>query len=94
MIKRSIYQEIELPSEKEFMNLGPPEFTSSVDEHDIMLNRLKFELQERVRLDSELALLKATRDERLQRNKGIMEELDQIDKEVEQLVQVRINHDD
>lgn len=49
----------DLISESEFLQRAPKELTESQDEHQRMLNRLTFELEERKRLCSDLEELKA-----------------------------------
>lgn len=49
---RSIYQDVPLYTLDEFQNLAPPEARTDVvlkDDHQLMLNRLSFELAERQR---------------------------------------------
>jgi Fms-interacting protein/Thoc5 len=48
-LRRSIYQDIELISEEEFLSTAPPELTQDSNPHARMINRLKFEHQERLR---------------------------------------------
>jgi THO complex subunit 5 len=52
MTYRSIYQDVVLHSPDEFMELAPTEMKTPeilADEHQLLLNRLKFELAERQR---------------------------------------------
>lgn len=46
---RSIYQDVPLYTLDEFVQLAPPEARTEGDEHQLMLNRLSFELVERQR---------------------------------------------
>lgn len=48
-ICRSIYQGIPLISEDEFVKTAPSEFAQDSDPHIRMINRLKFEHEERLR---------------------------------------------
>lgn len=51
---KSIYQDVELVPEDEFLAKAPSELTSSSDDpHQRMLNRLKYEMMERIRLEQE-----------------------------------------
>ena len=57
---RSIYEEVPLLPVEEFVQLAPPEARSEEvlrDEHQLMLNRLSFELAERQRFASFSRLL-------------------------------------
>ncbi|KAL9936917.1 hypothetical protein V8E36_004152 [Tilletia maclaganii] len=53
---RSIYQDVDMPSEAEFRQTAPPALRSPDildDEHKLMVSRLEHELAERQRLDTE-----------------------------------------
>ena len=55
----SVYQDIQMYSVEQFIELSPPEAHTQEalsDEHQLMLNRLGFELVERQRFDSEISI--------------------------------------
>ncbi|KAI8927829.1 Fms-interacting protein-domain-containing protein, partial [Entophlyctis helioformis] len=81
----TIYQDLPLHSVEEFLQLAPPEWTdpSSVqDEHQLMLNRLRFELAERKRLYQVLVAHRADKETLQAENKALSDELDQIDRDL------------
>lgn len=47
--KSSIYQDINLVPQEDFLVRAPPELTSTTDPHQLMINQLDFELSERLR---------------------------------------------
>ncbi|KAI0254382.1 Fms-interacting protein-domain-containing protein [Lactifluus subvellereus] len=101
----SVYQDIQMYSIEQFIELSPPEaHTEDVltNEHQLMLNRLGFELVERQRLDRKVKALAQEKEEILKTSKAqaaIMESVkvqieallktaSEIGKKVEELVPV------
>src|ERR1700722_6180462 len=63
MRNRSIYQDVPLYTLEEFIVLAPPQARTDAvlaDNHQLMLNRLSFELAERQRSAPSLSLKRAT----------------------------------
>ncbi|RKO91334.1 THO complex, subunit 5, partial [Blyttiomyces helicus] len=84
------YQNVELVSEDEFMRTAPAILSTEIDPHARMLNRLQFELDERKRLVDEEKELVAKRDALIKENKAKKAELENLDKDLEALVKVRV----
>ncbi|KAF8484939.1 Fms-interacting protein-domain-containing protein [Russula ochroleuca] len=69
----SVYQDIQMYSVEQFIELSPPEAHSEdalSDEHQLMLNRLGFELVERQRLDRRVKELAQEKEELLKTSKS------------------------
>ncbi|KAJ3035099.1 THO complex subunit 5 [Rhizophlyctis rosea] len=86
----TIYQDVDLQSEEDFRRTAPPELTSTTDDHQFMLNRLKFEMDERIRMEAEEKELLATKDRLTKANKEKTHDLENLDKELEAFVQASI----
>jgi len=69
----SVYQDIQMYSVEQFIELSPPEAHSDdvlANEHQLMLNRLGFELVERQRLDQRAKELAQEKEELLKSSKS------------------------
>ncbi|ORX87737.1 hypothetical protein K493DRAFT_319626 [Basidiobolus meristosporus CBS 931.73] len=75
----SIYQDLELVPESEFLEKASGELTEPKDSHLRMLNRLKFEQLERIRLDAEKKELMALKLKLIKLNKEKKLALEKID---------------
>ncbi|KAK9768406.1 hypothetical protein K7432_001007 [Basidiobolus ranarum] len=75
----SIYQDLELVPEAEFLEKAGNELTESSDPHTRMINRLKFEQLERMRLDIEKKELMALKLKLIKLNKEKKLALEKID---------------
>ncbi|KAF8655261.1 hypothetical protein AX16_003162 [Volvariella volvacea WC 439] len=85
----SIYQDIPLHPLDQFIRLAPEEArTEEVmnDEHQLMLNRLSFELAERQRLDLKKKELTQKRDDLLKESRSKVATMDSVKAQIEQLV--------
>ncbi|KAJ8472337.1 hypothetical protein ONZ45_g16686 [Pleurotus djamor] len=81
----SIYQDIPLYSLEDFMRLAPPEAHTD-DEHQLMLNRLAFELAERQRLDTRKKELMQQKEDLLKESKAQVSTMDNVKSQIEALV--------
>jgi len=82
----SIYQDVPLHSEEEYLELAPEEARTPdilADQHQLMLHRLNFELSERIRLDKEKKQLAAEKERLLAENKKAEAELDALGNELD-----------
>ncbi|KAF8195874.1 Fms-interacting protein-domain-containing protein [Mycena galopus ATCC 62051] len=87
----SVYQDIPLYTLEEFKLLAPPEARSDdvlFDEHQLLLNRLSFELVERQRLDKMKNELMQQKEELLKESKAKLNTIDSIKSQIETLVKV------
>ncbi|TFK28722.1 hypothetical protein FA15DRAFT_664757 [Coprinopsis marcescibilis] len=85
----SIYQDVPLHSLEEFKVLAPEEARNPevlVDEHQLMLNRLSFELAERQRLDQRRRELVRHKEELLKESKANAATTDSVKSQIELLV--------
>ncbi|KAH7105657.1 THO complex, subunit 5 [Auriculariales sp. MPI-PUGE-AT-0066] len=74
----SIYEDIPLHTREEFERFAPENASHAVDDHQLMLSRLGFELSERQRLDARRRELTARRDALLKSVKHQQEKLDAV----------------
>ncbi|KAG6817420.1 hypothetical protein H0H87_009065 [Tephrocybe sp. NHM501043] len=85
----SIYQDVPLYSLEEFTRLAPEAArTEDVlsDEHQLMLNRLSFELAERQRLDLKKKELAQRKEELLKESKTKASTMDSVKTQIDQLI--------
>ncbi|KAF8739236.1 hypothetical protein AX14_010400 [Amanita brunnescens Koide BX004] len=85
----SIYQDVPLYSIEEFQTLAPEEARTEevlADEHQLMLNRLSFELVERQRLDQRKKELLQEKEELLKESKSKVTTMDSIKVQVDTLM--------
>ncbi|KAF9534311.1 Fms-interacting protein-domain-containing protein [Crepidotus variabilis] len=85
----TIYQEVPLYSIDEFKRLAPTDAHSQsvlADEHQLMLNRLSFELVERQRLDQKRKELIQQKEDLLKESKAKVSTLDNVKSQIELLV--------
>ncbi|EPQ59250.1 hypothetical protein GLOTRDRAFT_33218 [Gloeophyllum trabeum ATCC 11539] len=69
----SIYQDVPIYEMEEFLQLAPAELRTEevlADEHQLLLNRLSFELSERQKLSQRYEELRARRDQMLKESKA------------------------
>ncbi|KAM3586150.1 hypothetical protein VKS41_002678 [Umbelopsis sp. WA50703] len=83
---RSIYQDIALISEEEFVNTALSEFTQDTDPHMRMINRLKFEHQERLRLKKVLEDLNQERLQLLKEHRLEGSQLEDLDSQLDEIL--------
>ncbi|KAH8550549.1 Fms-interacting protein-domain-containing protein [Umbelopsis sp. PMI_123] len=83
---RSIYQDIELVSEEEFLNAAPPDLTQDTNPHARMINRLKFEHQERLRLKQVLEDLNQERLQLIKEHRLEGSQLEDLDSQLDDIV--------
>ncbi|KAG2077400.1 hypothetical protein BDR04DRAFT_541611 [Suillus decipiens] len=85
----SIYQDVPLYSLSEFKTLAPPEARSDdvlQNPHQLMLNRLGFELVERQRLDQKRKELTAQKEELLKHSKLKLATVESVKTQIESLM--------
>lgn len=85
----SIYQDVPLYSLPEFKTLAPPEARSDdvlQNVHQLMLNRLSFELVERQRLDQKRKELTAQKEELLKHSKLKLATVESVKTQIESLM--------
>ncbi|TFY54067.1 hypothetical protein EVJ58_g9077 [Rhodofomes roseus] len=85
----SVYQDIPVHSLEEFVELAPVEAKSEVvlsDEHQLMLNRLSFELAERQRLDQKRKELAKQKEELLKQSKAKLATMDSVKAQIDSLI--------
>ncbi|KAI9474611.1 hypothetical protein LPJ78_004787 [Coemansia sp. RSA 989] len=76
----TIYQDIDLVPEAEFLETAPPEFQTDIDTpHKLMLARLRYEIHQRDLLMTEAARARARRDELRAAKRKRIERLEKID---------------
>ncbi|THV08544.1 hypothetical protein K435DRAFT_847399 [Dendrothele bispora CBS 962.96] len=90
----SVYQEVPLYSLEEFVQLAPeeartPEVLS--DEHQLMLNRLSFELAERQRLDQRKRELLQAKEDLLKESKSKLNTMENVKAQIETLVKTALD---
>ncbi|KAF7721496.1 hypothetical protein EC973_004545 [Apophysomyces ossiformis] len=85
---RSVYQDIDLVPYDEFCTRAPQEYlVDKENPHTLMINRLKFEYEERSRLKEQQEKLQAERLLLIKENRKAQEKLDRFDKLLDDLVQ-------
>ncbi|KAI0003077.1 Fms-interacting protein-domain-containing protein [Russula compacta] len=85
----SVYQDIQMYSVEQFIELSPQEAHSEdvlSDEHQLMLNRLGFELVERQRLDRKVKELAQEKEELLKTSKSQSATIENVKVQVETLL--------
>ncbi|KZT12747.1 uncharacterized protein LAESUDRAFT_709935 [Laetiporus sulphureus 93-53] len=85
----SIYQDIPLYSIEEFTQLAPEEARTEgvlADEHQLMLNRLSFELVERQRLDQKQKDILKEKEELLKESKAKLATMESVKTQVDTLI--------
>ncbi|KAG0709649.1 Fms-interacting protein-domain-containing protein [Suillus ampliporus] len=85
----SIYQDVPLYSLPEFKNLAPPEARSDdvlQNTHQLMLNRLSFELVERQRLDQKRKELTSQKEDLLKQSKLKLATVESVKTQIESLM--------
>ncbi|KAJ3051551.1 hypothetical protein HK097_007431 [Rhizophlyctis rosea] len=80
------YQDIKLVSKEQFLRNAPEELISATDEHQLMLNQLKYEMSERIALEQKEKILLARKEKLLQENKKKKEDMDAMEKELETFI--------
>jgi THO complex subunit 5 len=88
----TIYQDIPLLSVSEFEAQAPTELkllTPASDPHQMMLNRLTFELQERKRLAERVKSLQEKKTAIEKANKGLALDVTKLDSDIDALLTVR-----
>jgi len=83
----SIYQDVPLYNMEQFKELAPPEALVK-DEHQLMLNRLSFELAERQRLELKKKQLSTQKEELLQESKAKQVTYDNVKSQVDKLMKM------
>ncbi|CAO3686021.1 unnamed protein product [Umbelopsis vinacea] len=83
---RSIYQDIELISEEDFLATASPELTQETDPHARMINRLKFEHQERLRLKKVLEDLNQERLQLIKEHRMEGSQLEDLDSQLDDIL--------
>jgi len=83
----SIYQDVPLHTAEEFKQLAPPAAVVD-DEHQLMLNRLSFELAERNRLELKRKELIAQKDQLLKESKTKQATFDNVKTQVDKLMKM------
>ncbi|KAF5369920.1 hypothetical protein D9758_001036 [Tetrapyrgos nigripes] len=84
----SVYQEVPLYTLEEFVELAPEEARTPdvlADEHQLMLNRLSFELAERQRLDQRKRELLQAKEDLLKESKAKLSTLESVKTQIEML---------
>ncbi|TFY78845.1 hypothetical protein EWM64_g5166 [Hericium alpestre] len=87
----SIYQDIPMYSTEEFVQLAPPEARTEAvmsNEHQLMLNRLGFELVERQRLDKRAKELAQQKEELLKESKAKAAVVDNVKVQIDTLMKM------
>ncbi|OBZ88774.1 THO complex subunit 5 [Choanephora cucurbitarum] len=85
---RSVYQDIELTPLEEFKAKADPEFLQNLDDpHQLMINRLKYELVVRKALKEQQEALQLKRAELIKENRKAQKKVDQFDKLLDDFVQ-------
>jgi len=87
LLPSSIYQDVPLYNMEQFKELAPPEALVN-DEHQLMLNRLSFELAERQRLELKKKQLSAQKEELLQESKAKQVTYDNVKSQVDKLMKM------
>ncbi|KAH9938620.1 Fms-interacting protein-domain-containing protein [Fomitopsis serialis] len=85
----SVYQDVPVHSLEEFVELAPGEAKSQIvlsDDHQLMLNRLSFELAERQRLDQKYKELAKQKEELLKQSKAKLATMDSVKAQIDSLI--------
>ncbi|KAI0921850.1 hypothetical protein AcW1_004288 [Taiwanofungus camphoratus] len=85
----SVYQDIPLYSMEEFIQLAPESAKTEealLSEHQLMLNRLSFELAERQRLDQKQRELLKQKEELLKESKAKLATMDSVKAQIDTLI--------
>ncbi|KAI0729431.1 Fms-interacting protein-domain-containing protein [Fomitopsis betulina] len=88
----SVYQDVPVHSLDEFVQLAPEEAKSDLvlsNEHQLMLNRLSFELAERQRLDQKHKELTRQKEELLKESKAKLATMDNVKAQIDSLIKAR-----
>ncbi|KAF9994186.1 hypothetical protein BGZ80_007896, partial [Entomortierella chlamydospora] len=84
----TIFQDVPLVSLDEFRETAPTHLIdTAVDEHQLMLNRLQFELEERKRYDAEKRRLLAVKVQLTKANKARKAQINKVEKQLEAYIQ-------
>ncbi|EPQ26921.1 uncharacterized protein PFL1_05556 [Pseudozyma flocculosa PF-1] len=86
---QSIYQDVDLHSEEEFLQIAPEDLKTDEirnDPHLFMLSRLKFELTERKRLEAEKQSLQSQKSAVIRESKEKKIKLEEAEKELKELL--------
>ncbi|CAO3642125.1 unnamed protein product [Cunninghamella blakesleeana] len=84
---RSVYQNVDLIPLDEFLNRAPEQYLEDKDNlHTLMVNRLKFEHEERTSMKLEEEKLQAERKMLIKENRKAQEKLDRFDKLLDDFV--------
>ncbi|KAG8936244.1 hypothetical protein FRC03_004979 [Tulasnella sp. 419] len=89
----SAYQDIPIHPLDEFRELAPDTYQTPeilADEHQLMLNRLEFELSERKRLEEERKTLMAARDKVLKESKEYQNQIDALAERFDALTKMTV----
>ncbi|KAJ2784607.1 THO complex subunit 5 [Coemansia interrupta] len=87
----TIYQHIEIIPLEEFQESAPEEYKQDTDSpHDVMLNRLRFEIDQRDMLMEERAQAKAKRDELRQAKRRRIDKLEKIDSQLQKYIKLMV----
>ncbi|KAI8994728.1 Fms-interacting protein-domain-containing protein [Pilobolus umbonatus] len=85
---RSVYQDVELIPLKDFLSQAGPEYLENSDNpHQLMINRLKYELVVRKELKEQEESLQLERAELIKDNRKAQKKVDQFDKLLDDFVQ-------
>ncbi|KAI9318051.1 Fms-interacting protein-domain-containing protein [Dichotomocladium elegans] len=85
---RSVYQDVDLIDLEEFKARAPEAYSHAQDNpHQLMINRLKFEQEQRLLLKEEQEKLQAERALLIRENRKAQEKLDRFDKCLDDFVQ-------
>ncbi|KAI8351542.1 Fms-interacting protein-domain-containing protein [Blakeslea trispora] len=85
---RSVYQDVELIPLEEFKSKADPTFLQDLDDpHQLMINRLKYELVVRKALKEQQEALQLKRAELIKENRKAQKKVDQFDKLLDDFVQ-------
>ncbi|KAF9922692.1 THO complex subunit 5 [Linnemannia zychae] len=83
----TFYQDVPLVSMEEFREMAPENLNNTTDEHQLMLNRLQFELEERKRYDAEKRRLLAVKVQLTKANKTRKAQLNKVETQLETFIQ-------
>ncbi|KAG0293637.1 hypothetical protein BGZ96_002519 [Linnemannia gamsii] len=83
----TFYQDVPLVPMVEFRNMAPDSLTNAASDHQLMLNRLQFELEERKRYDAEKRRLLAVKVQLTKANKARKAQLNKVETQLEAYIQ-------
>ncbi|KAF9147521.1 hypothetical protein BG015_010811 [Linnemannia schmuckeri] len=83
----TFYQEVPLVEMDEFRNMAPENLANAPNDHQLMLNRLQFELEERKRYDAEKRRLLAVKVQLTKANKARKAQLNKVETQLEAYIQ-------